>query len=105
MFAKQANNWVFLNIIPFIDNHKIRAKKVVLELFELLLTQRDDINIISLTRTIKRQNRKFIVVFSVNLCFLLLSFWGFLILLFLICFFRHFAIPISIDYQHVTSNQ
>lgn len=40
MFAKQANNWVFLNIIPFIDNHKIRAKKVVLELFELLLTQR-----------------------------------------------------------------
>jgi len=49
IFAKQANNWVFLNIIPFIDNHKIRAKKVVLELFELLLTQRDDINIISLT--------------------------------------------------------
>ena len=49
MFAKQANNWVFRNIIPFIDNHKIRAKKVVLELFELLLTQRDDINIISLT--------------------------------------------------------
>ena len=23
MFAKQANNWVFRNIIPFIDNHKI----------------------------------------------------------------------------------
>ena len=35
----------------------------------------------------------------------MLSFWGFLILLFLICFFRHFAIQISIDYQHVTSNQ
>ena len=27
MFTKQANNGVFLNIIPFIDNHKIRAKK------------------------------------------------------------------------------
>ena len=27
MFTKHANNWVFLNIIPFIDNHKIRAKK------------------------------------------------------------------------------
>ena len=40
MFTKHANNWVFLNIIPFIDNHKIRAKKVVLELFELPLTQR-----------------------------------------------------------------
>ena len=35
----------------------------------------------------------------------MLSFWGFLILLFPICFFRHFAIPISIDYQHITSNQ
>ena len=35
----------------------------------------------------------------------MLSFWGFLILLFLICFFRHFIIPISIDYQYVTSNQ
>uniref|UniRef100_UPI0040294222 DUF4134 family protein n=1 Tax=Alloprevotella sp. TaxID=1872471 RepID=UPI0040294222 len=33
------------------------------------------------------------------------SFWGFLILLFLICFFRHFIIPISIDYQYITSNQ
>ena len=40
MFTKHANNWVFRNIIPFIDNHKIRAKKVVLEIFELLLTQR-----------------------------------------------------------------
>jgi len=28
------------NMIPFIDNHKIRAKKVILEIFELLLTQR-----------------------------------------------------------------
>ena len=43
--------------------------------------------------------------FRVNFCFLMLSFWGFLILLFLICFFRHFIIPISIDYQYVTSNQ
>ena len=29
----------------------------------------------------------------------MLSFWGFLILLFLICFFRHFAIQISVDYR------
>ncbi len=36
---------------------------------------------------------------------LFLSFWGFLILLFLICFFRHFAILIGVDYQHVMSNQ
>lgn len=35
----------------------------------------------------------------------MLSFWGFLILLFLICFFRHFVIPISIDYQYITNNQ
>lgn len=35
----------------------------------------------------------------------MLSFWGFLILLFLICFFRHFVISISVDYQYVTSNQ
>lgn len=35
----------------------------------------------------------------------MLSFWGFLILLFLICFFRHFIIPISVDYQYITSNQ
>ena len=35
----------------------------------------------------------------------MLSFWGFLILLFLICFFRHFIIPISIDYQYITNNQ
>lgn len=35
----------------------------------------------------------------------MLSFWGFLILLFLICFFRHFIIPISIDYQYIKSNQ
>ncbi len=37
---KHANNRVFHNIIPFIDNHKIQAKKVVLELFELLIAQR-----------------------------------------------------------------
>ena len=54
---------------------------------------------------LKCQNRKFIIVFSVNLCFLMVSFWGFLILLFLICFFRHFATQISIVYQRVTSNQ
>lgn len=30
---------------------------------------------------------------------------GGLILLFLICFFRHFTIPISIDYQYITNNQ
>jgi hypothetical protein len=35
----------------------------------------------------------------------MLSFWGFLILLFLICFFRHFTILISNDYQRVISNQ
>ena len=58
-----------------------------------------------MTCTIKRQNRKFIVVFCVNLCFLMLSFWGFLILLFLICFFRHFVTSFSIGYQYVTSNQ
>ena len=40
MFTRQANNWVFRNIIPWIDNHKIRTKKAVLEVFELLLTQR-----------------------------------------------------------------
>ena len=60
MFTKHANNWVFHNIISLVDNHKIWAKKVVLELFELLQIQRDDINIISLTCTIKRQNRKII---------------------------------------------
>lgn len=35
----------------------------------------------------------------------MLSMLGFLVLLFLICFFRHFTIPISIDYQYITSNQ
>lgn len=35
----------------------------------------------------------------------MLSFWGFLILLFLICFFRHFVTKISVDYQRVMSNQ
>ena len=35
----------------------------------------------------------------------MLSFWGFLILLFLICFFRHFVTPFSIGYQYITSNQ
>ena len=40
MNMKHANNWVFRNILPFIDNHKMWAKKVVWEIFELLLTQR-----------------------------------------------------------------
>ena len=48
---------------------------------------------------------KISIVFSVNLCFLMLSFWGFLILLFLICFFRHFVTKISVDYQRIISNQ
>ena len=30
---KHVNNRVFYNIIPFIDNHKIRAKKVVFGAF------------------------------------------------------------------------
>ena len=30
---------------------------------------------------------------------------GFLILLFLICFFRYFIIPIGIDYQYIMNNQ
>lgn len=35
----------------------------------------------------------------------MLSFWGFLILLFLICFFCYFTILISVDYQCVMCNQ
>ena len=35
----------------------------------------------------------------------MLSFWGFLILLFLICFFCYFTILIIVDYQRVMSNQ
>ncbi|ALJ49421.1 Uncharacterised protein [Bacteroides ovatus] len=62
-------------------------------------------NFLLLELSYEYQNRKIIVVFCVNFCFLMLSFWGFLILLFLICFFRHFIIPISVDYQYVTSNQ
>lgn len=61
-------------------------------------------NFLLLELSYEYQNRKISVVFSVNLCFLMLSFWGFLILLFLICFFRHFTI-ISVDYQHITNNQ
>ena len=37
--------------------------------------------------------------------FLILSFWGLSILLFPICFFCHFVIPINIDYRYITSNQ
>lgn len=62
-------------------------------------------NFLLLELSYEYQNRKIIVVFCVNFCFLMLSFWGFLILLFLICFFHHFVILISIDYQHITSNQ
>lgn len=62
-------------------------------------------NFLLLELSYEYQNRKIIVVFCVNFCFLMLSFCGFLILLFLICFFRHFIIPISVDYQYVTSNQ
>ena len=51
------------------------------------------------------QNRKNFVVFHVNFCFPILSFWGFSIMLFLICFFRNFIAPISIDYQYVMNNQ
>ena len=54
---------------------------------------------------LKCQNRKIAVVFHVNFCFLILSIWDFLILLFLICFFRYFTYLISIDYQTITSNQ
>lgn len=32
-------------------------------------------------------------------------FWGFSILLFLICFFRYIVSPIRIEYQFVTNNQ
>ena len=35
----------------------------------------------------------------------MLSFCGFLIMLFLICFFCHFITPIGVDYQYVTNNQ
>lgn len=35
----------------------------------------------------------------------MLSFWGFLILLFPFCFFLHFAYTIYIEYQHITNNQ
>ena len=35
----------------------------------------------------------------------MLSMLGFLILLFLICFFRYFIILISVDYQYITTNQ
>ncbi len=34
----------------------------------------------------------------------MLSFWGFLILLFPICFFHHFAYTIYIEYQYITNN-
>ena len=51
---------------------------------------------------LKCQNRKFIIVFSVNLCFLMLSFWGFLKFLFPVCFFWLFSLSGSIDYQYIT---
>ena len=48
-------------------------------------------NFLLLELSYEYQNRKIIVVFCVNFCFLMLSFWGFLILLFLICFFSSFC--------------
>lgn len=62
-------------------------------------------NFLLLELSYEYQNRKIIVVFSVNLCFLMLSFWGFLVLLFLIYFFCHFIFIINIDYQYIISNQ
>ena len=62
-------------------------------------------NFLLLELSYEYQNRKNSVVFYVNFCFPILSFWGFSIMLFLICFFRHFIIPISVDYQYVTNNQ
>ena len=44
-------------------------------------------NFLLLELSYEYQNRKIAVVFRVNLCFLMLSFWCFLILLFLIYFF------------------
>ena len=40
MFTKHANNWVFRNIIPFIDNHKIRSNILLvlcIRLFQFLI--------------------------------------------------------------------
>lgn len=62
-------------------------------------------NFLLLELSYEYQNRKIIVVFCVNFCFLMLSFWGYGILLFLICFFCHFVIRISIDYQNITNSQ
>ena len=62
-------------------------------------------NFLLLELSYEYQNRKIIVVFCVNFCFLMLSFKSFSILLFLICFFRHIVILINIDYQHITGNQ
>ena len=53
-------------------------------------------NFLLLELSYEYQNRKIIVVFCVNFCFLMLSFWGFLILLFPFCFFLHFAYTIYI---------
>ena len=62
-------------------------------------------NFLLLELSYEYQNRKIIVVFCVNFCFLMLSMLGFLVLLFLICFFRHFVTPIGINYQYITNNQ
>lgn len=62
-------------------------------------------NFLLLELSYEYQNRKIIVVFCVNFCFLMLSFWGFFILLFPFCFFLHFAYTIYIEYQHITNNQ
>ena len=63
------------------------------------------LNFGSLCIFLKWQNRKIIVVFRVNFCFLILSFWGLLIYLFLICFFRLLIILNNADYQWIIINQ
>ena len=62
-------------------------------------------NFLLLELSYEYQNRKIIVVFCVNFCFLMLSMLDFLVLLFLICFFCLFIFIISIDYQYIISNQ
>ena len=50
-------------------------------------------------------NRKISVHFRVNLCLPMLSFWGLLKFLFLVCSFCAFLNEIGIDYQSLASNQ
>ena len=62
-------------------------------------------NFLLLELSYEYQNRKISIVFRVNLCFLMLSFWCFLILLFLICFFYLRYVYNNVDYQRITTNQ